>query len=392
MPNFDVIYERVRVLLLLIALIQVMGCKEPYDPSLETGVQDYLIVEGVINADGVTSIQLSRSVKLAEAGLIKYEDGASLQIETDNNTIYPLIFKEKGLYQSAELNLNPINKYRLRIKTPGGDEYLSDFTEVGASPDLEVVWDQQDDGVRIYANSEDLTGQTNYYQWTYEETWEVKSVRLSLYEVKKTFPLISIIERPLEEIEELLVCWANDTPTNILTSSTTTLIEDRVNRFPLVFIPNGSDRLSIRYSILVRQYAISREAYEFLELMKKNSEQMGSLFDPMPSTIRGNIHNLQNPDKPAVGYIIAVKASEKRVFITSEEAGNWQDALLCPEVSLRISDVSALEKHFRNSESQIADMRALVDLNGNEYMVWLIYPAICLDCRLRGEPVKPDFW
>jgi hypothetical protein len=52
MPNFNMIFKRLRDLL-LIALIPVMGCKEPYDPSLETGAQDFLIVEGFINTEGV---------------------------------------------------------------------------------------------------------------------------------------------------------------------------------------------------------------------------------------------------------------------------------------------------------------------------------------------------
>jgi uncharacterized protein YneR len=170
MPNFNMIFKRLRDLL-LIALIPVMGCKEPYDPSLETGAQDFLIVEGFINTEGVTSIQLSRSLKLAEAGFIKPENGASLQIEGDDNTAYPLIFREKGLYQSAELDLEPGNKYRLRIRTSGGSEYLSDYSESRPSPDMEVTWDQQADGIRVYANAEDPTGQAKYYQWTYEETF-----------------------------------------------------------------------------------------------------------------------------------------------------------------------------------------------------------------------------
>ncbi len=381
-----------KIILSLAFLIHFSGCKESYDPSMESGVQDYLIVEGFINANGVTGIQLSRSVKLSEAGLIKPEKGAVLQIEGDDNTRYPLTFKEKSLYQSEWLELSPGNKYRLRIRTAGGDEYLSDYSDVRYSPAVEVSWDQQDDEVRLYANTEDPAGEAKYYQWTYEETWEVRSVRLSLYEVKLTVPLVSISERTLESMKELFVCWANDTPTNILTSTTAALAENRVSNFPLVFIPNGHDKLAVRYSVLVRQCAIPRGAYEFLELMKKNSEQMGSLFDPMPSSVKGNIHNIHDPDKLAVGYVFTAKASEKRIYITSEEAGNWESSLLCLEAGLRTSDYAAIEKHFRNGRNEIADKLELVDFNGNRYYVWQAYPAACLDCRLRGGTVKPDFW
>lgn len=392
------VYKRLRELLLFIVLIQIAGCKEPYDPSLEAGLKDYLIVEGFINTSGVTSIQLSRSMKLADAGLIKPENGAILQIEGDDNTSYPLTFKEKGLYQSAELNLAHGNKYRLRIRTAGGTEYLSDYTDVRSSPGLEVTWDQQADGIRVYASAEDPTGQTKYYQWAYEETWEVRSFKPSIYRVSQAFPTLIIGARSAESVGELLFCWASSVSSNILTVSTAALGEDKVDRYPLVFIPNGSDKPATRYSILVKQYAISREAYEFLELMKKNSEQMGSVFDPQPSTIRGNIINVADPNEPVIGFMVAAAPVEKRIFITSAEAGDWKSNLLCPETYV-LNTKDSVEKYFRHRIPG-QDLYLITDgLDDPESQVprMLGYFAslpVCLDCRMRGggSNVKPSFW
>lgn len=385
-------FRSLMIILVLAFLVHFPGCKVPYDPSLEAGVQDFLIVEGFINANGLTSVRLSKSIKLAETGFIKHENGAILQIEGDDNTVYPLMFKGNGLYQSDELTLSSDNIYRLRIKTAEGLEYLSDYSEVLNSPEVEVSWDQQDDGVRIYANTEDPSGQTKYYQWTYEEDWEVKSIRLSLFEVVSINPLVTIKERTLEDVQKVLTCWGHTNSTNILTFSTTALAEVKVSEFPLVFIPNGSDKLTVRYSILARQNAIPRDAYEFLELMKKNSEQMGSLFDPMPSNIKGNIHNVHNPEEPAVGYIYTANPSEKRIFIESAEAGNWQHSMMCLEKFVKRTDFFTLGELFREDMNSIADTLNQIEFNGSETKGWLIYPSPCLDCRLRGGTVKPDFW
>ena len=58
---------------------------------------------------------------------------------------------------------------------------------------------------------------------------------------------------------------------------------------PLRFIQTGSIELSYLYSILVRQYALSKEGYEFFTRMKKNTEQLGSIFNAQPSEISDNV-------------------------------------------------------------------------------------------------------
>ncbi len=68
-------------------------------------------------------------------------------------------------------------------------------------------------------------------------------------------------------------------------------------------IPTGSEKLSVAYSDLIRQYAISKEAFNFWTNLKKNTEQLGSLFDLQPFTELGNIQCINNPSVKCIGYI-----------------------------------------------------------------------------------------
>ncbi len=384
-------YKGLRALVLFIALIQVTGCKEPYDPTLESGYKNYLIVEGFVNASGITSLHLSRSMKLDEKGIIKPEKGAALQIEGDDNTVYPLYHEVNGLYKSAVLDLAPGNKYRLRIKTASGSEYLSDYSSVRSSPDIQVSWSQQTNGLGIYVSTADPENQTKYYQWSYDETWEVRSFKRSFYGVRQTVPNLGVFERTPSGIEELFACWANARATNILTASTAALAEDRIDNYPLVFIPNGSDKLAVRYSILVKQYAIPREAYEFLELMRKNSEQMGSVFDPQPSAVRGNIYNVSDPEEPVIGFMVTASPVEKRIFITSAEAGDWRNTMECGEIYVpNVRD--SLERFFRDDRNLIIDGPDDPNSSVPRKLGYFASVPRCLDCRLRGSTVKPSFW
>src|SRR5690606_26971554 len=151
-----------------------------------------------------------------------------------------------------------------------------------------INWVREKDGVRVYANAHHDQNRTQYYQWDFEETWEQRSGDSSrLAAGSGTLTIVTPRREGLKAAT--YVCSSRNRSTNFLISSTAKLNSDIVYQYPLVFIPNISDKLSVKYSILVRQYAISRGAFEYLSLMKKNSEQTGSFFDSQPSDLIGNI-------------------------------------------------------------------------------------------------------
>jgi hypothetical protein len=72
---------------------------------------------------------------------------------------------------------------------------------------------------------------------------------------------------------------------------------------PVQYIEPHSEKLSVLYSINLKQYAISNDNYLFLQKMKKNTEQLGTIFDPQPSEISGNIHCLTDPNELVIGLL-----------------------------------------------------------------------------------------
>jgi hypothetical protein len=80
----------------------------------------------------------------------------------------------------------------------------------------------------------------------------------------------------------------------------------------------------MEYSILVHQYALTGDAFTFWENLKNNTENLGSIFDAQPSEISGNIHNVNNPAQPAVGYVSVCTVQSKRIFIHNQQLPRWQ--------------------------------------------------------------------
>jgi hypothetical protein len=65
------------------------------------------------------------------------------------------------------------------------------------------------------------------------------------------------------------------------------LAQDVIYLQPLVLIPAGAQQLSVEYSIFVRQYALTKEGYDLLTMMQSNTESLGTIFDPQPSSLKG---------------------------------------------------------------------------------------------------------
>src|SRR5690606_41864672 len=75
--------------------------------------------------------------------------------------------------------------------------------------------------------------------------------------------------------------------------------------------------ISVIYSFLTRRSSdlLSELAYNFMVMMKKNSEQLGSVFDPQPSQLAGNMSCITDPEEMVIGFIEVAEEKAKRIFI-----------------------------------------------------------------------------
>ena len=375
-----------KLILCISVLLFSLACKKPFEHDAISDSATLLVVEGIINQGGQTNIMLSRTLKLADKSVLQMEKGAKVQVEGSNNSILALTESAAGIYTLPNTTFNETLQYRLRIKTIAGKEYLSDLMSVRTTPAIDSLnWRREREGVGLYIDAHDSNNNTKYYQWDYLETWEQRSVGYSDYVYKDS----RVQNRDYIESLKIFTCWKNEASTNILISSTTKLSSDVVDDFQLALIPNRSEKLGVRYSILVKQYAIGKEAYDYLTLMKRNSEQLGSLFDNQPTDIIGNIKCISNPDERVIGFLNISQIIEKRIFINNSQLPSWNFSLVCEPIVIR-NHKDSLSNAFSSGALLITTYNlsafgTIVSYNGNT--------ALCLDCRTRGgSSVKPSFW
>jgi hypothetical protein len=307
---------------LFILGLMLAGCKKPYAPPAISTPAGYLVVEGVINpGPDSTIIKLSRTVNVSSKTTSKTVTGAVLTVESDQNGSYPLTDQGNGYYISTGLNLNTANKYRLRIKTNDGKVYISDFETVLITPPIDSVGfnitTAPETGIQVYANAHDATNQIHYFRWDYDEAWQFYSKYISNFISNG----VTLVDRTAAQ--EVSFCYANDVSDNLVLGSTAKLTQDIIYQDPIVFIPSTSEKIESRYSILLRQYALTADAYTFYTNLKKNTEQLGSIFDAQPSEIQGNIHCLTNPLEQVIGYLGISTVSSKRIYIANAQLPQW---------------------------------------------------------------------
>jgi hypothetical protein len=364
------------------------GCKERFEPNLPVVPQGFLVVEGFINAQGPTQIKLSRTTPLDQKKTFKAELNASIKVEGDDNTSFLLTGLPNGMY-SGNATINQLRKYRLRIKTKDSKEYLSDFVSVKITPPIDSVsWKEEENGVQIYADTHDPQNKTTYYRYDYDETWEIQSAFYAAYKLDRILPRQIIIRETNPSDPQIFYCWKYDTSSNIILASSAKLQNDIIRLQPILFIPTKDERIGIRYSIQLRQYALDKEGYQFMEQMKKNTEALGTIFDPQPSRLKGNIHSLSDPTEIVIGYIPATTVREERIFITRQQLLNRGFNIVSRCTEQRVpNNYDSLSLHIPPRWPHTAVFL------GPAIVAYMVSDASCVDCRLRGGiNVKPSFW
>ncbi|QJX45919.1 DUF4249 domain-containing protein [Hymenobacter taeanensis] len=362
-----------RVYAIMLALL-VGSCIEPFEPKVADAPSSYLVVDGAISTQGVSTIRLSRTLGLGQGGKAPVEGKARVYIEEASGRQYPLTEGPVGTYSSAALSLTAETGVRLHFTTSSGREYVSDYTPAKYTPPIDSVsWKIGDQGLQIYVNAHDETNATRYFRWSYEETWEFRSRYASYLEYKN--------KKLVDRQEDINHCWGQEAPSTITLGNTVRLSRNVVSEQPITLLPERSTKLITKYSILVRQYALSLEEYTYWEALRKNTESIGTLFDPLPTQLTGNVHNLTDASEEVLGFVGAQSVVEQRIFIDrSDLPPSWP----------RVTGYESCPLDTATSEDLFADGKytpIAMDKAGIYYST-----TECIDCRKRGVNVRPSFW
>ena len=373
----------------LALLFALASCRDPYMPPAITLPNHFLVVDGFVNASPDTSwILLSRTANLSDTQQHRPETGAIMTLEDKNGTVIRTFLDEgDGRYMLPPFALPSAMQYRLSIKTTDGGRYASDPVPVKISPPIDSLFFTQDGDVTIYAATHDASNSTRYYKWQYREDWEYDSYYNSLigYDIDNHV----LYHKTADQLTTQ--CYRSAISSDIMIATTVRQAVDRVDSQLLIRIPVNTERLVTRYSIEVTQFGLSEQAFEYWQQLRKNANQLGTLFDPLPSTVTGNFHDLTHPDRPVLGLFSVMAPSRIRIFIRNQQVAPWAlpgQSKTCSTPTFTVEDSAAY--YLYDPKWQPAYY--ITNLTGGPRGL-AVAPQECVDCRVHGGvTTKPAFW
>jgi len=367
-----------RLFIFLLLIFLTGNCITPFFPEAEEEM-DMLVVSGMItDLYGVNSVRLTRSVPLERENIERPYRYCSVIIKDDLDNVFNLTENKPGLYETdpEQFQGEVGREYKLIINNnrPGENNhvYESPFIELIQVPPIDSVYYEKVDedshfgtvnACQILLDTQDPFNKCRNFRWDFTETWE--------------------FHLPYDSVEHR-ICWITQNSQYIRIKSTSLMSESKIKGFPLYYIPPYSDRFEVKYSILVNQYSITGQEYDYWQKVQNMAENVGSLYDVVPMSIAGNMYCTDDSAEMVLGYFSVSSVTSKRIFIKDHFEGLTDRYADCPYKKVyRLEDIQGLGSLYWIIDHQY---------DGPVEYWMLTRFEDCADCRLRGTDVEPSFW
>lgn len=375
--------------ILIVVVFMFTGCREPFEPEIENAQGGVLVVEGYLDSNGLESIlSISRTAPISGVESAIPELGALVSLIAGSGQLFKLTELKDGKYIFHH-DIPENQSYRLEILLRNGEKYFSDPITPIITPDiLDAGFIRDEEGVEVYLNTKGNEVADDFL-WTYEETWIFRPVIRTPYIYRNN---TKVVEFRKEE-EQIDLCYKSETNPDLLLETSSRFKDQVVFRQTITEIPQGDERLMERYSILISQKAIDQKAVEFWETIKRNTDDIGSIFSPLPSIISGNIHLEGDDDQPVVGFVSLGVIKQTRIYINLLEVIPW--TFNDPEfddcyISLEPIRIGSAQYFSDFGTGDVLPARELLELTTT--VGYYTTTRRCSDCTLYAKRGKPDFW
>ncbi|PZX49180.1 DUF4249 domain-containing protein [Algoriphagus chordae] len=374
----------------LLCVILLNGCREPFNPDIDPTDLSVLVVEGYLDTQGIPSelkLSYTRNIQPDDSFSPTYPE-ADVYLRSEAGAEYPLTNKGLGIFEFA-YDIPEDENYRLYISTNEGKSYTSDLIKPILTPDIiEVGFEKNELGAEVYLTTKGDENADDFL-WTYEETYAFRPKISSSYRYDEE--LDDVVIR--KEDERTNLCYRGGVSPDLILETSSRFENQYVFRQSITQILQDEERLSVRYSILISQKALDKEASEFWEILRKNTNDLGSIFSPLPSNIRGNIRSDQDSSEPVIGHVSLGTVKQKRLFIDVREVIPWR-AQEPDYFDCFIDQDTVLIDRYRQAfgTGSFVPVVSIVLEGAYDPIGYRGALRRCTDCTLRGTNIKPDFW
>jgi hypothetical protein len=292
-------------LILLVLSFSFWACLDPVDLDKKLPVERLIVEGGISNIAAESTLRLSYTDAVGAPKRILPSAGVYAEIRVGNGQKIPLKADQKGsgLFSplTSELVGGPGQTYSLFVKLANGKEYLSRPQKMPEIVPVGTLQSEALQGDKIgYAISTDLADpkdQANFYRFKAEAFSIRKSVGIRV---------------GFGDNFCCNICWVKDQDETINILSDKSFNGNTIKNKQVFFSKYYG---GIATQVKVSQYNITKEAFNFYTTLKTQLNRTGSIFDPLPAGVRGNMVNTQDPDDLCLGFFEVASINTKKLFI-----------------------------------------------------------------------------
>jgi len=266
-------------------LVLLVCCEDSINLDLPLGSERIVISGWITNLEEPYTVSVSRTVGFNDQTTKPGISGAEVYVVDRFSNRYDFLeTSHTGIYQSNqnEFKGTPGNAYILHVNIEDGSEYYSSWEVLNAVPDLDTVFFETffnpelpitDPNSKVYftkGSIDDIPVVRNYYRW-------------------KMYINDTLRSRP----EELVIFDDKFTNGNVFETKVTDIL-----------LKSG-DKLKLE------QWSLSQGAFDYYSLLVSQikNDQVGP--NTPPSTVKGNIYCLGDPEELVLGYFGASEITVK---------------------------------------------------------------------------------
>ncbi|WP_299385866.1 DUF4249 domain-containing protein [uncultured Lacinutrix sp.] len=398
-----------------LSILLFYNCTEEIELETES-FESVLVVEGTLtNEFGFQKIKLSRTYFLEENEQ-NLENNATVKILDSNGGVFNFAQNNEGIYISnIEFKALADVFYSLSITTTDGKQYMSletELTPISQIDNLYVEYNSTDEQTLVLVDSENQSSGAQYFRYEYEETYKIVVPYYSLFNATVSNVVNNGETFDVEltpKLEDQRTCYSTKSSIGIIQTSTNSLGQDLVYRFPVRSIDKDDSKLRERYSILVKQYVQNLEAYNYYKIIHELGINESILSANQPGYVNGNVESLDNNKEKVIGYFEVSSVSSERLFFNHMDV-NISKPPYFYDCEYRTDAAQIINANRNNLKlnyaliggPQIPNQRQDLyrELTANEPykyydnngVIYNIVSPLCSDCTSFSSTIQPDFW
>ena len=281
-----------------------------------------LVVEGAITTGSPPyNVKLTYSGQFSNTLLVPkelYISDAKVLVLDDMGDSTNCVWTGNGNYQTSDSGFIGVigRSYFIKIHLANGKTFISRPEKILPVPPIDSISVSYDSsylpGVRptqliISVNTKDPKGMQNFYRWT-----------ASTYIPRKSWGNPCVALPPSPPCVTPFICKCYALCAQLTFSNDINILSDQfidgneISNRPVFYSPIYWFG---RHFTEVNQFSLTKSAYIFWEQYLAQTNRTGSILDPLPAALLGNVYNESDRNEIALGYFFASDITTKRAII-----------------------------------------------------------------------------